>query len=124
MSGIKDSDEMWLKQRNEVFGACRYLEDPPSYRKEMTPMELSLFQTRACGYNHHPAIHSLYNASAISKAQGPDQYMACRLVNVLDNSSIVQFVHSFMSEIDTTIACLVLYPYSNAAEVNMTPSAL
>ena len=75
----------------------------------MTPMELSLFQTRACGYNHHPAIHSLYKASAISKAQGPEEFISCRLANVLNNSSIVQFVHSFMSEIDTTIACPVLY---------------
>ena len=65
--------------------------------------EISIFQTRACAYNHHPAIHQLFPESERIKKQSPDQYFTLRRNNVNQNPSLVQWVHCFIAELDTTI---------------------
>ena len=63
-SAMKDSDNFWRKERNVLLNCFRYFtDDRRSYRDDLTPMELSLFQTRALAYNHLPAIHSLFPKS-------------------------------------------------------------
>ena len=103
----KDSVPYWFRERQNVIGAFRYLADPPSYRDQI-PMELSLFTTRAVSYNHHPAIHSLYPDAEEMKAKSPNHYSKFSLANVLKIPLYVQWVGSFMAELDATIAAPII----------------
>ena len=106
-SQVKDTDSFWFDQRNDMLGALRYFADPPAHR-EITPMESTLFKTRALSYNHLHAIHSLFpNASEIKK--DPEKYFKFRLANVLSNPLVVQFVGSLIMELDSTIAANILH---------------
>ena len=106
-SEIKDSDAFWYKQKHNLIGAFRYFSDPPVYR-EATPMQLSLFTTRAFPYNHHPALHSLCDNAEEMKAKSTEHYKTFRFANVLKHPLFVQFVASIIAEIDVTIAAPVI----------------
>ena len=58
---VKDSDAYWREECQNLIGSKRYFQDPPENtdRPARTPTGISLFQTRALAYNHHPAIHDL-----------------------------------------------------------------
>ena len=100
---IEDSDSFWLEERHNLKSCCRYMEDPPKERG-MIPMNLSLFQTRATSYNHHPAIHSLFPKCIEYKEKGSESYFKYRLASVHENPIIIQWMHAFMAELDTKIA--------------------
>ena len=107
-SNVRDSDGYWRKIGQTLIGYSRYAEDPPSYRNE-TPQNFIFFQTRALPYNHHPAIQRLYpNFERVSKLSD-DDYFKARKVNTLEYPHIVQWVGTFMAEINVTIASPVLY---------------
>ena len=105
---IKDSDAYWLKNKKMAIGSFRYIADIPHYQNHVS-MDLSLFQTRACCYNHHPAIHSLLPDPQNIKLKSEDQYLKLRLSNVLNNPSVIQIVHSLMAEMDATILAPIIH---------------
>ena len=107
-SGMKDSDEMWREECHTLIGSMRYFEDPPSYRCA-TPKSACLFCTRACAYNHHPAIHSLFPNAELMKQRSVEDNWKFRLTNTLSRPGIIQWVAHFMAELDVTVAAPKLY---------------
>ena len=107
-SGMKDSDEMWREQSHTLIGSMRYFEDPPYYRCA-TPKSACLFCTRACAYNHHPAIHSLFPNAQLMKQRSVEDNWKFRLTNTLSRPGIIQWVAHFMAELDVTVAAPKLY---------------
>ena len=107
-SGMKDSDAMWHDECSDLIGSMRYFEHPPSYRCA-TPKSACLFCTRACAYNHHPAIHSLFPNAQLMKQRSVEDYWKFRLTNTLSRPGIIQWVAHFMAELDVTIAAPKLY---------------
>ena len=107
-SKFRDSDGYWQKIGQGLIGYSRYAEDPPSYRVEV-PQNFIFFQTRALPYNHHPAIQRLYpNFARVSKLSD-DDYFKARKVNTLEFPHIVQWVGTFMAELNVNIASPTLY---------------
>ena len=102
-SEMKGSRASWRKESNNVTEACRYLADPPPYHEGAIPMELSLFQTRACDYNNDRHAHRLFPNSASIMARCEEQYHSARRANVLKHPSVIQLVHCIKSDLDTTV---------------------
>jgi len=105
-SEIKDSDAFWTK-KNEILSAFRYLDAPLLYR-DMIPMKLSMFQTRATTYNHDPWIHRLYENYELMKERPAQDFLTWRLSKVLENSATVQWAHSLKAELHSTVLAPVV----------------
>ena len=107
-SEMTDSDAFWRRECQNWIGSLRYFADPPKHRCRL-PKEPTKFQTRAMGCNHHPGVHALFPKAEAAKRSSVDNYFKFRLANVLENPTIVQFVGTFMAELDITVINPVIH---------------
>ena len=72
-------------------------------------LHVTFFQTRAIPQNSHRAIHSLFPDFEEISELSPSHFFKGRLRNTLLYPATVQWVSSFMGEIDVSIVSPVLY---------------